>query len=255
MTESYPHDFSDSVRSHLPKIQYQTALETVSLADGLSIQLETLKNLNETIDQVFEILAREGKPDLLEKLCPYFGVVWPSARALVEVLSRGEFMKGAKSALEIGCGLAIPSLALAKVGHPVFATDFHPEVPRFLTRNIALNRIAAEHLQYQALDWAQDAQALATFSRQYGPFDRVYGSDILYESHHADRVPEVLDQLLHPNNGRALIADPARPYLQRFVDQMEKQGFQAKTEILTAQDHPVPKEIFVIEFERTRLRV
>jgi predicted nicotinamide N-methyase len=250
MTESNPHDFPNSALSHLPKIHYQTAIETVSLADGLSIELETLKNLNETIDQVFEILAREGQPDLLEKLCPYFGVVWPSARALVEVLSRGEFMKGAKAALEVGCGLAIPSLALAKAGHPVFATDFHPEVPRFLTRNIELNQIAAGHLRYQALDWTQDAQALAKFSGQHGPFDRVYGSDILYEAHHADRVPEVLAQLLHPRDGRALIADPARPYLQRFVDQMEKQGFQAKTEILTAQDYPVAKEIFVLEFYR-----
>jgi len=235
---------------HYPQLRYETEQESLTFPGGTSIQLETLKNLNETIDQVFEILAKEGKPELLEKLCPYFGVVWPSARALIEVLERGAFMRAAKSALEIGCGLAIPSLTLAKLGHAVFATDFHPEVPKFLSRNLELNQIPEALIQYHALDWAQDPEALAAFTQKHGPFERIYGSDILYESQHADRVPEVLNQLLHPTLGRALIADPARPYLQRFVDQMEHRGFRSKTEILTAPDRPEPKEIFVIEFHR-----
>ena len=35
----------------------------------LVIELETLANLNETIDALFEKLEREGRPELLETLC------------------------------------------------------------------------------------------------------------------------------------------------------------------------------------------
>jgi 2-polyprenyl-3-methyl-5-hydroxy-6-metoxy-1,4-benzoquinol methylase len=125
----------------LPAIPYLTREISFQLPDGSSIQLELLENLNATIDQVFEILEKEGRPELLEVLCPYFGVVWPSARALTEVLSRGQFIDPGMRTLEVGCGLAIPALTLARNGIPVEATDYHPEVPRFLERNRLLNEI------------------------------------------------------------------------------------------------------------------
>ena len=36
---------------------------------------------------VFRVLEETGRPELLEELCPYFGVIWPSARALSETLT------------------------------------------------------------------------------------------------------------------------------------------------------------------------
>ena len=235
----------------LPEIPYETAREPLELSGGVSIELEVLKNLNETIDRVFEILERDGQPQLLETLCPYFGVVWPSARALSEVLARGEFLQPGLRTLEIGCGLAIPSLLAASRGIEIHATDFHPEVPRFLARNCDINRIPPDRLHYHELDWQQDAPALQAFKESQGPFDRIIGSDILYESKHAELVPVLLDRLLHPTHGRALIADPARPYLQKFVDGMHGRGFKSQSEILTAPDKPVAKEIFVLEFSRS----
>jgi predicted nicotinamide N-methyase len=233
----------------LPQITYATRREKLNLPGGSSIELELLENLNGTIDQVFEILERAGRPELLEVLCPYFGVVWPSARALTEVLDRGFFIQPGQRTLEIGCGLAIPSLRLAAQGIRVDATDFHPEVPRFLERNRGLSGIPPERLRYHALDWQQDPDGLERFAREHGPFDRIIGSDILYEAKHAELVPQVLDRLL-ARGGKALIADPARPYLQNFVDGMGRRGFLNRTEILTAEDRPVAKEVFVVEFER-----
>jgi predicted nicotinamide N-methyase len=249
MSESFK-SLNELAAEHHLQIRYETEMESFDLAGKMRLELETLKNLNATIDQVFDILAKEGKPELLEKLCPYFGVVWPSARALVEVLGRGKFLPPGASVLEMGCGLAIPSLALAKWGHPVHATDFHPEVPKFLEKNLRNNQLAPDSIRYHALDWSQDANALEAFARENGPFQRMIGSDILYEAQHAEKVPAVLEKLLHPETGRALITDPARPYLQKFVDEMKRRGFENTTEILKAHDKPEPKEIFVVEFFR-----
>ncbi len=177
-------------------------------------------------------------------------MVWPSARALSEVLARGQFLQPGLKTLEIGCGLAIPSLIAASRGIEIHATDFHPEVPRFLNRNCDINGIPTGRLHYHELDWQQDSAALQLFRDSIGPFERIIGSDILYESKHAELVPALLDRLLHAEHGRALIADPARPYLQKFVDGMHDRGFKSQSEILTAHDKPVAKEIFVIEFSR-----
>lgn len=208
--------------------------------DGFVIELETLANLNETIDALFVQLEKEGRPELLETLCPYFGVVWPSARALSSALiERGhEGLQGLRI-LEVGCGLALPSLVAARLGAQVTATDFHPEVPRFLRANLALNGLESR-IHYVELDWRSVGATLGTF-------DLVVGSDILYERQHALEVAQALTRFVRPG-GEILLADPARPYLQAFSDAMTAQGFQAQTQIRTAFDHPTPKEIFLLQF-------
>src|SRR4051812_3092552 len=114
-----------------------TQIETIG---PLRLQIECLKDLNQTIDEVFKHLEHSGNPQALEELCPYFGVVWPAARGLGEYLAQlpRDAITG-KAILELGCGLALPSMVAARLGAEVLATDFHPEVPRFLSSNIQLN--------------------------------------------------------------------------------------------------------------------
>src|SRR5690606_16381361 len=133
-------------------------------------------DLNRTIDELFEELQWRGEPELLERYCPYFGTVWPSARALAEtVVSLGARMRGAE-VLELGCGLALPGLLAARLGAQVTATDAHPDVPLFLERNRALNQVTS--LKYLELDW-KAPDALARIGRR---FPWVVASDVLYES-------------------------------------------------------------------------
>lgn len=211
----------------------------------LVIELETLANLNETIDALFIKLEAEGRPELLETLCPYFGVVWPSARALAAAIQeRGtDGQLRAQSILEVGCGLALPTLVAAQYGATITATDFHPEVPRFLTANLELNQ-ANPYVRYLELDWRSGTPAALL-----GAFDLVMGSDILYERQHALEVAQTLTKLVRPG-GEILLADPARPYLQEFSDAMKAQGFEAETQIRLAHDLPVAKEIFLLRFQK-----
>lgn len=208
---------------------------------GIELEIECLENMDRTIDDLFEFLQTSGREELLEKLCPYFGVVWPSARALTRfVLSSPEEFAG-KTALELGCGLALPSIAACRLGARVTATDFHPEVPRFLQRNLALNP-GAEDFRYLHLDWQGGALPRERF-------DWVIGSDILYEKHQPELVARAIEAHLAPG-GTAVIADPARPYVQPFADAMKTLGFQCETRVDRVPDPPGEKDVFLLLFKR-----
>ncbi len=214
--------------------------------DGLELQIEKLKNLDRTIDQVFDFLSECGKPEMLEKLCPYFGVVWPSARALTTRLSKLPVETFRDTAiLELGCGLAIPSLALAKRGIPVTATDYHPEVKNFLQANLMANQISPEKLVYLEHNW-EEGESFADES-----WDLILGSDVLYEARYAQTLANRIARLLRRSpRAKVLIADPGRPYLQKFSDAMVVHGLTPEIEIVPIQDATAPhtKEIFLLDF-------
>ncbi|MBC7693635.1 MAG: methyltransferase domain-containing protein [Methylotenera sp.] len=211
---------------------------------AINLKIECIKDLNRTIDLLFEHLQESGNAALLEELCPYFGVIWPSARALALYLTElgTENLKG-KSLLEVGCGLAIPSLAAGKLGARVTATDFHPEVPRFLEKNIELNQIS--HLHFVQLDWRKETLPPAKY-------DWVIGSDILYERQHPAWVAPVIARYLS-DDGTAVITDPGRPYLQTFADEMKRFGFHNETLVRTVPCETAAdgkKDIFVLILKR-----
>jgi len=208
----------------------------------LALEIEELEDLEATIDELFEELERTGNPNLLEDLCPYFGCVWPAARGLTEYLLKDSPERsGPVQILEVGCGLAIPSIALARtVRHSkVLATDFHPEVPVFLERNLARNTVPTGIFEYRTLDWKKSASDL-------GKFGLVIGSDILYEKNHPSEVADALVALVK-SGGRIVVADPGRPYLQTFVDEMRARGYGAEPVL-----QPVAggKDVLVFDFRR-----
>jgi predicted nicotinamide N-methyase len=226
--------------------------ETVRGSDGenLVLDIEELLSLEDTIDDLFAELEKTGNPSLLEELCPYFGCVWPSARGLAQFLLEKENnpeRDGAVRAIEVGCGLAIPSMVFSKRFRlsKIIATDFHPEVPKFLERNLALNAIPKDRFEYRALDWRNPPAEL-------GKFGLVIGSDILYEKTHPADVADALVRIVKPS-GRIVIADPARPYLQVFVDEMKARGFGAEPKVYAVRAdavNPGLKEVILLDFRR-----
>lgn len=228
-------DIAGKMKGQAQPFEYR--LKTERLRFGTQeLEIECLENLDATIDALFAHLERGGDQSLLEDLCPYFGVVWPSARALCDHLLENGMVKrlpGA-SVLEVGCGLAIPAMLAARLGAKVTATDFHPEVEAFLRRNIERNQIKG--LRYLKFDWTRSNET----GEQY---DIVLGSDILYERSHPANVARAVASMVRPG-GTAIVADPARPYLQEFSDEMQKLGFRSKTDIRRAAG----KDVFLLLF-------
>jgi predicted nicotinamide N-methyase len=214
----------------------------------LTLTLETLADLDRAVD---ELLAREvAHPGELERdLCPYFGVIWPAARALTEALARrGSALAGVR-VLELGCGLALPALVAAKLGARVTATDLHPEVPGFLAKNLAHNDLPPHALEYLELDWRTDGLSGRTF-------ELVVGSDILYEAGHPAPVAHALAAHVAPG-GSILLADPGRAYLQACLDELARLGFAAREEVVRVADPSLDRagdkqtrEVFLIALER-----
>lgn len=217
----------------VPKIKYFTKIEQRQLLNKLFV-LETIRDLDEAIDQICDALTEEEQKDpFAEDLCPYFGVLWPAAEALSVYLSENADLVKNKNVLELGCGLGYPSLVASHLGANVLATDFHPQVEEFFLRNCRHSNLSCN---YMRLNWREDQSKIGTF-------DVVMGSDVLYESKHPREVARGLLRFVKPN-GKIILSDPGRNYLQQFIDAMKSEGHQE--EMTSINIHG--KEIFIFLF-------
>ena len=144
---------------------------------------------------------------------PLFGVVWPAGLALAEEMSH--FPIAGKSILELGCGIALTSLVLARRGADITACDYHPLAESFLQHNVALNQLPA--LPFRTAPWLGPNPLL-------GRYDLIVGSDLLYERDHATLLAGFIAQHTHPAS-QVLIADPGRGYVSMFSALMANLGY------------------------------
>lgn len=144
---------------------------------------------------------------------PLFGVVWPAGLALAEEMSR--FPIDGKSILELGCGIGLTSLVLARRGANITACDYHPLAAEFLRQNAAMNGLAP--IRFFTAPWLGPNPLL-------GRFDLIIGSDLLYERDHALLLAGFIDH--HANTAaEVLLADPGRGYVKPFSALLATQGF------------------------------
>jgi predicted nicotinamide N-methyase len=138
-------------------------------------------------------------------VAPYWAVLWRSGVALARELE-GKELRGLR-VMELGCGLAVPSLAAASAGASVLATDVSPEALTLAKRNARANGV---RIETAAIDWA-DPGAVAG----RGPFDLVLAADVLYERPAVAALLDLLPRLAP----EALLADPGRPAAGAFLEQ------------------------------------
>ncbi len=228
-------------------MRYDTKIENVVIGQGpsaLEFQIEVIADFNRAIDDMFAELQARGEQDLLTDLCPYFGTVWDSARALAALLmAEPQSSIAGKAFLEIGCGLAIPSMTLLKLGaSKVIATDLHPDVPAFLERNFAANGLS-EHpaFSYRSLDWrTRTAEVLAERP------EWILASDILYDQGQAEAVAQFLAKAFGSGATQAVLTDPGRPYLQSFVTACDRLGIKSTVEIFQTDPNDSRRDAFVL---------
>ena len=137
---------------------------------------------------------------------PYWATAWPSGLSLAESLL-GRPLSG-RRVLELGCGLALPSIVAAGSGASVLATDGTPDAVVFAAHNLALNDLEGE---VAVVDW-RAAEPLV----ERGPWDLVLAADVLYLSQNVQPLLRALPRLLAPG-GTAIVADPRRAGGREFV--------------------------------------
>lgn len=143
----------------------------------------------------------------------------------------------APKALELGCGVALAGLAAQALGFDTTLTDV---LPGHL-RNLAPRECAS--LRVRCLDWIEDTGggagadggspenvgASAEWARipreEMRTFDVVLASDVLYEEHHAELLPQVIEHWLRPGGSWVLVfAIRDEDMLKRFVRRLWASG-------------------------------
>lgn len=165
---------------------------------------------------------------------PYWADLWPSAivlsRAIAALDGRG------KSAIELGAGLGLPSLAALEAGFAVTATDYYADALLFARRNAV--RIFGRDLSTALVDWRAMPQDL-------GRFDLVLAADVLYERPYAPLVARAVIGLLAPD-GVALIADPGRVALQACLEECRALGATVRTHDVVPHEDGAAKHTITI---------
>jgi predicted nicotinamide N-methyase len=108
--------------------------------------------------------------------------------------------------VELGCGLAVPSIAAARTGASVLATDSCPDALELVARNAAENDLGVETA---TVDWARPQQLL-----RRAPFDLVLAADVLYERASVAPLLSLLPRLAP----EVWLADPGRPAADAFLE-------------------------------------
>ena len=173
-------------------------------------------------ERIYSILKPANPDDLIreedfvkDERLPYWADVWPSSTILAARLLEMDG-KGA-SALELGCGVGLCTIAAKSVGFDVLSTDYYEDALEFTRANVFRN--LGTEARTMLFDWRHPPPNPARF-------DLVLASDVLYEGEYAMLLPHILDQRL-TQNGSGLIADPGRVAAPVFVDSCRDLGLSA----------------------------
>lgn len=186
-----------------------TTRELVVCLGGRDYRIRALSDLQQFADP-HHFAERIGISSALWSL---FGQVWPSGRVMAEAMSTHDI--GGKRILELGCGLGLSSLVLQHRRADVTASDHHPLAEPFLRHNATQNKMLA--IVYRDLRWEVPDHTL-------GRFDLIIGSDVLYESGHAEQLAATI--LRHATaDAEILITDPGRGNSTSFTRALSRQGY------------------------------
>ena len=144
-----------------------------------------------------------------DEFMPYWAELWPTGVALAETVAELD-LRGSR-VVELGCGLALPSIVAALAGAEALATDWAPDALTLARENGARNGVDVQTLE---IDWAEPDTLV-----QRGPFDLVLCSDVLYEERNVDALLALLPRL----GSEVLLGEPGRQTAAAFFLQAERE--------------------------------
>ena len=153
-----------------------------------------------------------------EEFLPYWAELWTSAVALAHDVSLRS-LRGRRT-LELGCGLGLPSIAAARAGGRVLATDWSPDAIEATAANAARNGVEVETLRCA---WAEPEAIVAR-----APWQLVLAADVLYERRNVEQLLALLPQLVD-ETGLVLLADPGRVPADFFLREAERSGWVVRS--------------------------
>jgi predicted nicotinamide N-methyase len=132
---------------------------------------------------------------------------WPAVAAAV---AQGR----APRALELGCGLGLPTLAALQLGFDVLATDYYEDALLFAAHNAERN--VGRRPETLMVDWNH-------LPADLGTYEVVIAADVLYEMRYAPLLADVAVKTLAPG-GVFVLADQGRIGLSSFLEEAGARG-------------------------------
>jgi len=162
---------------------------------------------------------------------PYWAHLWSGAVVLAAAVPRG-----ARRALELGCGLGLPGLTAARRGARVTFVDRVPAALAFVRASARANGLAAVDLV------AADVTEPALAAR----FDLVLAAELVYDRAAFPALARALAGHLVPG-GRALLADAGRIDTRPFYAELDAAGLAWRARDVTVREEGLPLTVKLVE--------
>lgn len=154
---------------------------------------------------------------------PYYAELWPAALPLAKWLLDERVVREGSRVLELGCGLGLVGLALAKIaGARVALTDGSLPALELVRTAVAANAPFAHEPVVERLDWREPDSVVAALG---GRFPVVIGADVLYAPESFPALARAAAASLRPD-GRLYIAEPQRPVARAAWECFEAEGLE-----------------------------
>lgn len=142
---------------------------------------------------------------------PFWARLWPAAIALCKfaMLHPDIFMY--KKVLELGAGLALPSLLVCRWADAVVASDISTEAVQCMQYSIAHNHF--KNVTAQVIDWSEYDHTITP--------DIVLLSDVNYAATDIEAVQRMITAFLS-SGAVVILATPERIIARRLIDALER---------------------------------
>jgi predicted nicotinamide N-methyase len=214
-----------------PTFSFTTAIEEITIGSDV-YRICHAADVEELFHRLMTLSP--DHPDVTDERIPYWAEIWPSAIAMAEWLCEHPETVHGKQVLEIGCGLALPSIVASRLGARVMITDYVNEPLDLARYNMKLNGDGSA--QFRLLDWRS--------FEDVAPVDVLLASDVAYERRMFDALKAAFHQLVKPE-GIILISEPQRAFARAFFDGLKEDGFQVATIPLPVNRHAIQYNINV----------
>ena len=165
---------------------------------------------------------------------PYWGRLWPSARALAAWIRTDDRLLPGERVLEFGAGLGLPSLVAAASGATAHATDVSGEAMELLRNSATLNGFP---ITCEVADWNSGSDILAR------GWDVLLLSDVNYDPVNFEPVRRLIGEA-RQSGMRVFLSTPQRLLARPFVESIMPWITERDEVIIHDAARPVPVSLF-----------
>ncbi|WP_456325067.1 class I SAM-dependent methyltransferase [Desulfonauticus submarinus] len=217
--------------------KYPLTFEPVKIG-GISLSILQIKDLESYIDK----LAQTQEQIEL----PFWAKIWPASVLLTHFLLKHLSTNSNKTVLEIGAGLGLCGLFLAKKGFKVILSDIEPDALLFMQINILKNKLD-KNAEVKKIDFIE--------SQKIEPVDYIIGSEVLYLEHSYRPLVKFLSKNLKAKKENEVILSQSYTRKSSHFFDLAKKEFhiQQKTIGYKSQDD-TDNEKFLCNIFRLKLK-